>query len=352
MSAPPSVRAARRIGSFPRPRTDSWTMIGQDGGQSIDLGDRTLMVFADTLLLPRDADAAPEHRWEELPEYALDFGERSVFLANCAAVLDGPDLRTGLRGLRFFSDAAGFPVEILAPTEEEHAAHIRFWPAHGIGTDDGVFLFYLGIETLDPRDPWAFRNVGVGLARVDPETGRTERIRRGGDWRLWAPRSDDFHFGVQVVADDGHAHVFGSLRHGLDVTALLARVPVADIAEPAAYRFYDADRDAWLPDVPATGGLGPCGGDYSVSFNPHLEQYLMVYVDPFEKELTVRIAHRIEGPYSAPERVGRLPHAEASTLIYLGFEHPRFALDDGRRVLVSYCEPLFELCSLVEVSFR
>ena len=234
-------------------------MIGQDGGQSIDLGDRTLMVFADTLLMPRDADAAPEHQWEELPEYAADFGERSVFLANCAAILDGADLRAGLRELRFFSDAAGFPIEILEPTEEEHAAYTRFWPAHGIRTDDGVFLYYLGIETLDPRDPWGFRNVGVGLARLDPETGKSERIRRDGEWRLWAPRSDDFHFGVQVLAEDGHAHVFGSARDDLDVTALLARVAVADIAEPDAYRFYDPERDAWTSDVAAAGSLGPVG---------------------------------------------------------------------------------------------
>ena len=326
-------------------------MIGQDGGQSIDLGERTLIVFADTLLMPTGADGAPEHR-SEVPQYAAGFGERSVFLANCAAVLDGADLRAGLRELSYLSDSAGFPIEILEPTQDEHAAHLRFWPAHGIRTDEGVFVYYLGIETLDPRDPWAFRNVGVGLARLDPESDRRERIRLGGEWCLWAPRSDDFHFGVQVLREDPDLYVFGSSRDGLDVNALVGRVPVADIADPAAYVFYNPAREAWVRDVESAGSLGPCGSDYSVSFNSYLGKYLMVYVDAFSKELAVRFADRPEGPYSVPERVGRLPHAEASTLIYLGFEHPRFARDDGRRVVVSYCEPLFEMSSLLELTFR
>ena len=78
----------------------------------------------------------------------------------------------------------------------------------------------------------------------------------------------------------------------------------------------------------------------------------MVYVEPFGMRLALRVADRIEGPYSEPEVVGRLRHAPATELIYLGFEHPRYAREDGRRVLVSYCEPRFELCSLVEVCFR
>jgi hypothetical protein len=49
---------------------------------------------------------------------------------------------------------------------------------------------------------------------------------------------------------------------------------------------------------------------------------------------------------------GRLPHSPASELIYLGFEHPRFARDGGQRVVVSYCEPRFEMSSLLEVRFR
>ncbi|MDX6402443.1 MAG: hypothetical protein QOF27_3049 [Gaiellaceae bacterium] len=350
MNASGAIRSARHLGSFPRPRTDAWVMIGQDGGQSIDLGEETLVVFADTLLMPTGVSGTPEHR-AALPQHAADYGDRSVFLANCAALMDERDLRSGLRRLRFFSSADGFPVEILATTEAEQAARLRLWPAHGIRSGANVYLYYLGIETIAP-DLWGFRNVGVGLARLDPETGSCERIRVDGDWCLWPPRSDDFHFGVQVLQQDGYAYVFGSTRDGLDVTSLVGRVPFEEIADRGAYEFYNPSAECWLSDPHRAGSLGPCGSDYSVSFNPYLGKYLMIYVDAFSKELAIRLADRLEGPYSPPETVGRLPHSPASTLIYLGFEHPKFARDDGRRVFVSYCEPRFEMSSLLEVSFR
>jgi uncharacterized protein DUF4185 len=348
-----AIHSSRHLGSFPRARTETWVMVGQDGGQSIDLGEQTLVLFSDTLLLPTEPPPArAADRRAPAPPYAEDLGEHCMFLANCAALMDGDDLRDGLGRLKFFSGADDFPVEILSPTKEEHAARLRFWPAHGLLTNEDVHLFYLGIETLAPRDVWGFRNVGVGLARLDPETGGCERIRVDGDWCLWEPRSDDFHFGVHVLQHDGRAYVFGSARHGVDVSALVGRVRIEEIADPRAYEFYVPQSERWVTDPARAGSLGPCGSDFSVSRNPHLGKWLMVYVDSFSKQLALRLADRLEGPYTPPEIVGRLPHAPASDLVYLGFEHAKFARDDGQRVLVSYCEPRFEMCSLLEICFR
>jgi len=159
VSTASAIRSARRLGSFPRPRTNSWTMIGQDGGQSIDLGDRTLIVFADTLLMPTGADGAPEHR-SEVPQYAAGFGERSVFLANCAAVLDGADLRAGLRELSYLSDSAGFPIEILEPTQDERSFSLAMADATAtvlmpalIGALVGRARSDLRVLPLASRDP-------------------------------------------------------------------------------------------------------------------------------------------------------------------------------------------------------
>lgn len=351
MTAPRAIHSARHLGACPRSRTDAWVLVGQDGGQSIDLGERTLVVFSDTLLLATghvDASAG------ELPATAadsVDLAGHGVFRANCAALLDGDDLRAGLAAPAYFRDADGLPAEILVPSEREHAARLRFWPAHGIRTGDEVHLFYLGVETLRPRDVWGFRNAGVGLARLDPASGRCRRLRVDGDWRFWPAGASDLHFGVQTLAHGEHVYVFGSTRRELDVRAIVARVPLASIADRDAYEFYDPARERWRPGLASAGGLGPCASDYSVSFNPYLGRYLMTYADPFTKRLAIRVAERPEGPYSEPEHAGRLPHAPASELVYLGLEHPRFAREGGRRVLVSYCEPRFELSSLLELRF-
>jgi hypothetical protein len=186
---------------------------------------------------------------------------------------------------------------------------------------------------------------------VDPATGEAERLRRDGEWCLWQARGDDFHFGVQTLALGGWVYVFASTRHGFRSQAELARVPAAEIAHPGAYRFLAAD-GSWTAELAAAGTLGPAGNDYSVSFNPYLGRYLMAWVDAYAKTLVLRYAERPEGPWSPPQEVGALAHEPASELIFLGFEHPRFAADGGRTVYLTYCEPHFVQSSLLELSFE
>ena len=209
------------------------------------------MVFSDTLLAPAES-------------------EPTEYRSNCAALLNGVELRDALRTLDYFEGDDRLPLELLSPTDEERAAGLRFWPAHGLPGDDGVHLYYLGIQTLVPDDPWGFRNVGAGLALLDPASGRCERVRVGDEWCLWSSAADDLHFGVQVLAADGFAYVFGSSRRGLDVSALVARVAPGRLAQPDAYEFFDPQLGEWVGGLEQAGSLGPCGGDYSVSFNRYL----------------------------------------------------------------------------------
>jgi hypothetical protein len=78
----------------------------------------------------------------------------------------------------------------------------------------------------------------------------------------------------------------------------------------------------------------------------------MLYVNPYDKMLTLRTAEHVWGPYSDPQPVVVVPHAESTELVYLGFEHPGFAADGGRLVFVSYCQPHFTNNSLLALKFR
>lgn len=340
------VRYSRVLGSVPCARTDSWALVGQDGGQSVPLDDRTLFLYSDTLLAPLRPDR-PGPR----PPFPFDTDGPCYFLANCAATAGGGDLPAALAGLRYLCGDDGVPVEVIAATGDERRAGLRFWPLHGRYLDGRVYVYYLGIQAVDGRGSWDFLNRGVGLAVLDPQTGRCERLRPGGDWRLWHPVDDDLHFGVQIVEREGRLYVFGSRRSGLDVDAFVGVVPIGALADPAAYRFPDAD-GGWTPDLHRAGSLGPCGSDYSVSYNAHLGRYLMVYVDSFTRQLVVRLAADLLGPFSPPRVVGRLPRQPSSDLIYMAFEHPSFVRDGGRRLFVSYCQPSFTPNVLVEVGLR
>jgi hypothetical protein len=254
--------------------------------------------------------------------------------------------------MHYICGEQGLPRAIVPSSPAEAKARLRFWPAHGLRTADGIYLFYVGVQTIDTATMWGFRNQGVGLALLDPHNWEARRIYRQGHWRLWHSRADDFHFGVQVVRQSDEAYVFGSVRYGFDTSAVVARVPVSQLAEPAAYRFWAGGPDRWSPVLEEATGLGPCGSDYSISFNPHLGQYLMIYVDSFSKALMLRLAGQLCGPYSPPLSLGRVPHQPNSELIYLGFEHPMFSDGDGRRVYVSYCQPYFTPTSLMELCFQ
>lgn len=331
------VRAVRFLGPAPRAAGRGWRVMGQDGGQSIDLGGgRTFFLFADSLL---SADGAGG-------------GGAQVLLANCGAVGTGSTLPDALASLRYRLDERGRPRAILPERDDERRAHLRFWPAHGLRMADGTLLvFYLGIRFVNPRSSWGFRNLGAGLARVDPRTGDSERLPApGGGWCWWPAHGDDLHFGVQVLREGDDAFVFLSSRDGLHSHASVARVPVARLKDRAAYRFLTPER-TWSPDIAMRASLGRASNDYSVSWNAHLGAYLMVFVDVYTKVLHLRLAERPEGPWGDPVALGKLPHQPGSELVYLAFEHPHLAKDRGRTVYVSYCEPHFQQNGLVAVTF-
>src|SRR5690606_2262752 len=149
--------------------------------------------------------------------------------------------------------------------------------------------------------------------------------------------ADDFHMGTRVLADGDSVLVFGSLRHGHDSSAFVARVAADRIHDPAAYTYWHPGDAQWYNHLDQAGSLGECAPDYSVSYNPHLGGALMSYVDGCTKMLMLRSAADLVGPYSEPQKVGRVPFEPASELVYLAFEHDRWAADGGRRIYLSYC---------------
>ena len=330
------VESLRHLGMAPLVAGQSWRLLGQDGGQTVDLGGgETLFLFSDTLIRTGDGG--------------------QVLLANCAARSSAPTLPEALAGLRFYEDARGWPRPILRLTAEEKRRNMRLWPAHGCRIGGRVYLFYLGIEFVNPQSDWGFRNLGAGLAVLDPETGDAVRVRRRGDWCLWRARGDDFHFGVQTLREGDWLYVYSSTRHGFLSEAGLARVEATRAADPDAYTVFAGQAESgdlqWSPRQADAASLGPSGNDFSVSYNEYLERYLMVFVDPYAKRLLLRHAAAPWGPWSPPQDLGELPHEAHSELIFLGLEHPRFSEDGGRTVHVTYGQPHFVQNSLLALTF-
>jgi len=337
-----SARSLQHLGYAPAARGPGWALAGQDGGQSIDLGDRRLFVFSDTLL-------ARTGRLDE-PLPAAFNRDNAYFLANCAGVSAERDLLGALAGIEYYCEN-GRPREIIPATTGERLAGHRFWPEHGALVDGKVYLFYIGIRHFDQSSAWGFQGIGSGLAVLNPDDGSSQRLKHAGGWRFWPVLGDDLHFGTQVLRDDSMLYVFSSRRRALESHALLARVPVSGIAGQGNYEYLSSCRPDWSPRFEESCDVVAAANEYSVSFNRYLNCYLMVYVDAYAKQLCFRTAPAPWGPYSDAQVSGVLPHREESGIISLGFEHPHFCEENGRTVYISYCQPGFTQNSLLALRF-
>lgn len=346
----PRIAMCRYLGNVPALKTPAYVVIGQDGGQSVSLDDkRVLFFFSDTLLVCGDPQVAAAHA--TAPPLPVPSLPRAVFLANCAAISEGPDLATLLSKLCYFHDSDGLPQEILRPTERERFRNLRFWPEHGICVNGEVYFFYLGIQTVDSSSNWGFRSLGVGLAALNVNRGTCRRFQYRQDWMFWRNVEADLHIGVQVLRLGEFVYVFGSRRVQIENEAFVARVPLELISDRDSYEYLASPAPSWSREFDLACSLGPCSADYSVSYNPYLEKYTMIYVDGHRKRLMLRVADQPWGSYSDPIDLIGLPHKESSELIYLGFEHPTFQQRQGRKIFVSYCEPDFSPASLVTLTF-
>ncbi len=332
------ISSFRVLGQAVKVHGRDWWLRGQDGGLSIIWENKLLWVFHDTLI-----DLLDEPQPVPGPEEA-------IFLANCAAVSERSRLDEALGGLRYYTDEKGRPREILPATEEEQAKQLRFWPQHGFHHGERVYLYYVGIRRTG-RGTWDFETVGSGLAVVDPQNGSAERVRRDGDWRLWHLPDRSTQVGVQTFVRDDLVYVFSSLQRGFHSSTRLARVHVEAVTDPDAYEYLASPEPEWGGSLAESYDLGSYGSSVSISHNRYLGRYLMMYTDPYRKELNLRSAAEIWGPYGAPTLVGSLPHEKGSALIGPALQHPVYAKEDGKTVFVTYSQPDFTQNSLVAIEF-
>ncbi|MGB2606762.1 MAG: hypothetical protein WBC78_24370, partial [Candidatus Sulfotelmatobacter sp.] len=243
----PRIHSSRYLGNLPTVKTATYTIIGQDGGQSVRMNGKILFFFSDTLLVCKDPQVAAQH--STMPPLPVPSSPQTVFLANCAAVSEGQDLAALTSNLRYFHAPDGLPREILQPTERERFRKLRFWPEHGVYLNGKVYFFYLGIQTIDPSSNWGFRSLGIGLAALDIESGECHRFQYHGDWIFWRTTEADLHVGVQVLQLGEFVYVFGSRRIEVENTAFLARVPGGLLADRDSYEYLASPAPSWSKDL-------------------------------------------------------------------------------------------------------
>jgi hypothetical protein len=299
-------------------RDAGWT--GGDGAYSVALGDdRLLWLFGDTLI-----GRVTEGR-------RID----SHLIHNSAAIQTGA--HPAERSLSFFyrTTESGLPQALFLPD----LMNGWWWPYHGVRTPQGLFLFWLQIEAAEGPAAFGFRLIASWLAQVenpcappDAWTLTARRIPWGNERRL---------FGSSILVRDGFVYIYGTVDEAATGAArkqvVLARVPVGELAEFGAWRFYAGGE--WVAD--GERALPVCdeaAAELSVSHLPGSDRYVMVYTrGGLSETIDLRSAPRPEGPWSEPVSVYRCPEADWAPEIfcYAAKAHPALATGEGE-LIVTY----------------
>ncbi len=279
----------------------------QDGAQAIAVPGGALWLFGDTFTTPGMV------------------GTTIAFL---------PATKTNLPpALEYFVNPTGVVENPLALFPGESAATNRMWPLGGVTVGERIYLFYSMIEQTPGPGPWNFRSVGGGLAAADKPLQHFTRLRPGGMWKF--PMEP-----IQVLREGEFLYLYeiSTKPKGL----VIARVPSAQIENPAAYEFYTGQH--WSSQrTNAAVILREAYGQVSVVWQPEQRRYLMATSSDFfhPLEMQLREAEHPEGPWSAPVRlaVPELP-SKKTKLVYGAYLHPELSDVKAGHMVATFCRIL------------
>jgi hypothetical protein len=291
-------------------------VVGMDGAASVPLDDEhSLFVFGDTLLGGWTAS-----------------GERSAtgMLANSAAVLANAEAGSCFAGRSFVGGS--WPRAVLRPRSDAPAGS-RVWPTHPYARDDLLGLTFVEV-TMAGDGVLDFQHTGHGIA-----TGMLAKFSVEADTAVLLP-GEEPQFAALLV-HEGAAWAYRCAPGGASgegyFPCVLGRAPEAELADPAAYRYFVAGQGfaGTLAEATLVVEGAP---DFTVHWNARLGAFLMLYVEPFSQEIRIRTAPAPEGPFSEPTLLWtcRLPATDPQAFCYGAKQHPQLGSPDGSRLVLSY----------------
>jgi hypothetical protein len=308
-----------------------------DLGYPVEHGGKLILLFGDSWPPPHGGGAAGEIP----PDDAVGFTTRRQPPAN-----DGRCLELQIHD-KPSSPRTFAPATIVGPTRIKQGFFNV--PSGGVSADGGLFGFFWTDHCVDGADLGS--SPGAPLARPKasakcPETddrnsiGRSVMARSDDDGRTFhdvVPMPIGFVYATAVnsrqqidLPDDQRSgvFVFGVPRYRASVP-YLAQAPIESLADLDSWRFFVGRADgqpkwasraewrrgnagdvsaptAWRPPgeaeifVPVLEA-GRCIGEFSVTWNPPLHLWLMLYNCP--GGIMARVAHAPWGPWSLPRRI-------------------------------------------------
>lgn len=312
--------------AFSSPKT-GWS--GADGAYSIRLNeDTTFWTFGDTFI------------------GKVENNKRSAdtkMINNSAAVQKLDQTKLMFK----WSGSAEAPRSLWISKETE----TYYWPGDGIAIDGKLYLFMHKIKTDKSRpEPFQFRTLTDTIVRIDNPLDEPDK------WKMtYAELGNDaekLQFSTATIGDGDYVMVFCSYpaeKEGLNShPTILARIPkrslqalkVSDFEFYCSKTIHDKEQQFWSKRPLKPLVLFPDGSPEMsvarVSGIAATERYVMVYMPPLSREISIRQAKHLTGPWSEKLKVYDCPEADLEIFQYSAKLHQELAKQPGE-LIITYC---------------
>ena len=305
--------------------------IGADAVYSVAVApDRIIWLFGDTFV------------------GRIEGGRRvdTVIVNNSVAVQTG--ISPGKGGIEFHFDrrADGRPAALIEPDDGRG----WFWIYDGIRIESGLYLFMVQIERSEDSSVFGFRLIGNWLCHIENPAESPDLWRISQKRLPWT--ADNIQppalFGSALLAVDNYLYVYGARDRSIDGRLqkgmIVARVPLDRLDDLDQWRFY-ADGQ-WSTDYTEASIVSDdVANEYSVSYLPLLDKYLLVYSEGgLSPDILARPAAKPTGPWGRPIHLYRCPEAgwDARIFCYAAKGHPEVSTETGE-LIVTYVSNATEL---------
>lgn len=298
-----SVRQLVTGPTSPAKTDELYDIHGTDLGITFTHDGETMALFGDTF-----GDCTPtDNQWRS-----------NVMLATA-----GGSPENGMDVLRAVpSDPQGKATALVQGAHQSNGAgEVTVIPTAAISTGDDMYMRVMSVRDWNAPGGWNTNYSALVKSTDDGEswTVLTETMRRVTDFTGWnptvqfepAPDSEtlppvdgDRWYGAQMSAfllDAGHLYEYVT-PSGRQGPAMLTRVPIGQIEDPAAYEWYAGPGAGWTDEPTGYDVIPARVEELSVQYNEHLDKYIAVTPSP-TGVVSMRVSESPWGPWSEPQTI-------------------------------------------------